>query len=109
MQNVQIVPINVTVEVTNKSGYIPASVAASVQTALDQYLHPDYWAWGETVYYNELISLIDQVDGVDRVVSLSMTDPDPDPNYTAVTDTVNLTFSYYGCLPTHVSSVTVSS
>lgn len=106
VNNATIVPLNVSVEVTNKSGYLASSVSTNVQTALNQYLHPDYWGWGSTIYYNELISLIDRVDGVDRVVSLAITDPSG--NYTTV-DGSNLDFDYYGCLPSHTTTVTVSS
>jgi hypothetical protein len=106
VNNATIVPLNLSVEVTTKSGYLASSVSTNVQTALNQYLHPDYWGWGSTIYYNELISLIDRVDGVDRVVSLSITDPSG--NYTTV-DGSNLDFDYYGCLPSHTTTVTVSS
>ena len=43
----------------------------NIVDALDTYLSPDTWEWGGTVYRNELIALIDQVAGVDRVVSLT--------------------------------------
>lgn len=106
VNNATVVPIDLAVEVTAKSGYVSSTVASNVQAALDAYLHPDYWAWGSTIYYNELISLVDQVAGVDRVVSVAISDPDG--RYTSVSGD-DLDFDYYGCLPSHTTTVTVSS
>lgn len=66
-----ITSVDVTVEVTAKAGFATADVQASVETAIEAYLDPQAWAWGDTVYRNELISLIDQVAGVDRVVDIT--------------------------------------
>lgn len=106
VNNATVVPINLAVTVTILSGNISSTVASNVQTALDAYLHPDYWAWGSTIYYNELISLIDRVSGVDRVVSLSITDPSGE--YTDANGD-DLDFLYLGCLPEHTTTVTVST
>jgi subtilisin family serine protease len=105
-KNATVVPINITVTVTISSGNLASAVSSNVQAALDAYLHPDYWAWGSTIYYNELISLIDRVTGVDRVVSLSIVDPDG--RYTSVNGD-DLDFDYFGCLPNHTTTVTVST
>lgn len=107
VNNATIVPLAIAVTVTISSGNIASTVSSNVQTALDAYLHPDYWAWGSSVYYNELISLIDRVSGVDRVVSLTITDPDG--RYTTGGGTSDLSFDYYGCLPDHTTTVTVTT
>ena len=106
VNNATIVPIEITVTVTISSGNLASAVASNVQAALDAYLHPDYWTWGSTIYYNELISLIDRVTGVDRVVSLTIVDPDG--RYTSANDN-DLDFDYLGCLPNHTTTVTVST
>lgn len=106
VNNATVVPVSLSVEVTPKSGYVSSTVASNIETALDAYLHPDYWEWGSTIYYNELIALVDRVDGVDRVVSVSISDPDG--RYTSVSGD-NLVFDYFGCLPEHTTTVTVST
>lgn len=62
--------IDVSATVVVARGYAAGDVTAAVQDALTKYLSADTFN-GEMVYYNELISLIDRVDGVDRVVSLT--------------------------------------
>lgn len=61
-------------------GYDPATAVSNVTTALQNYLSPKNWGvdpndvhhWIEspTVYYNEVVALISNVVGVDRVTSL---------------------------------------
>lgn len=55
---------------------IPGATFADVDDAVDAaiaaYLDPLAWTFGDTVYLNELISLIDQVPGVQRVVSVTL-------------------------------------
>lgn len=68
-----IVPVTVTATVKMASGYGQAAVSSNVSSALSSFLHPDYWPWGAAIYYNDIVSLIDQAIGVDRVVSLSIT------------------------------------
>lgn len=62
--------IDVTATVAVTRGRSASDVTAAVQDALAEYLSADTFN-GEMVYYNELVSLIDAVDGVDRVVSLT--------------------------------------
>lgn len=47
-------------------------VTDNVQAAVAAYLDPLKWTFGSTVYLNEMISLIDQVQGVDRVVTVTI-------------------------------------
>lgn len=64
--------VNVTATIRTKPAYVPATVAAAVQAALTAYLSPAVWSWSGTVRRNELISLIDQVEGVDYVATLTV-------------------------------------
>ena len=106
-KNAPVVAVTVTVTVVKETGYLSSDVQTNVEDALNAYLHPDYWDWSENIYYNELISLIDQVAGVKRVSSLTLTDPSSGTNFT-VLDTINLAFVKYGALPRVTATVTVS-
>lgn len=72
--------VDVDVEVTIKPGFDGATVRAQVKEAIEEYLSPATWgqtddgSWinADTVYLYELISLVDRVPGVDRVVSLKL-------------------------------------
>ena len=66
-----VTPVTVTVTIRPVAGSVAADVEAAVEAALTAYLDPDTWAWGGTVYRNELIALVDRVAGVDRVVDLT--------------------------------------
>jgi hypothetical protein len=72
------------VEVVLKTGYVLASVEAAIEAALEEYLtaydligddgrtiEGSGWEWGETLYANEIISLIDRVEGVKRVGAIT--------------------------------------
>jgi len=61
-----ITTVAVTTTVVAKPTYTSAAVIANVTAALSTYLSPDTWAWGSTVYRNELLALIDGVVGVER-------------------------------------------
>lgn len=63
--------VSVTVSVTAIQGADPAVTIDAVEAALTDYLSPGSWAGGDTVWCNELISLVDRVPGVDRVVTLA--------------------------------------
>lgn len=52
------------------------AVRARVDAALRRYLSPTEWGWSQTVYRNELIALVSNVEGVDRVVALTAPDVD---------------------------------
>lgn len=67
-----IVTVTVATTVVATAGADPASVEASVQEAVTAYLDPLAWQFGGTIYLNEMISLIDHVDGVDRVASVTL-------------------------------------
>jgi len=63
--------VNVTVQVVAVPGADPAVVELAVEEALTAYLSPSTWEWSSTVYRNELISLVDQVVGVQRVDTIT--------------------------------------
>lgn len=63
--------VPVTVTVLRLAGYTDAQVIANVTAALETWLDPATWPWSGTVHRNEIIPLIDGVDGVDRVVTLT--------------------------------------
>lgn len=72
------------VELKLEDGASPSDAAAAVTTAMQQFvtataiydtdgvtvLH-DAWGWGERLYINDLIALLDGVDGVDRVGTIT--------------------------------------
>jgi hypothetical protein len=99
----QIVPLTVDVVVTVQPSYAATMVVNSVTTALEQHLTPNYWSWGDAIYYNELVSLIDAVPGVARVDALAYgtvsTDDGGNLLATAPVDTLDLAFTHYGSLP----------
>lgn len=69
--NANVVNVDVSVTVIPQQGFTTSEVQSNVTTALDSYLNPDAWAWGTTVWRNEIISLVDQVVGVERVVNVT--------------------------------------
>jgi uncharacterized phage protein gp47/JayE len=106
--------INVVTTVTAVAGYTLADVQASVVSTIQSYLSPALWGqdptlfqsgtsqtWVETptVYYNEMVTVISNVTGVSRVVSLTinggtadvvMATPAALPHAGTITVTVNV-------------------
>lgn len=73
----ELASIDVSATVVAKDGVEVGAVGSLIVAALDNYLDPDAWDWSSThVRTNEIISLIDQVDGVDYVVSVSLAGSD---------------------------------
>jgi baseplate J-like protein len=78
--------IDVEVEVSAQAGYAAVTVKAAVEARLSEYLSPANWGnegregepppglWRNrtSVYFYELVSEVDRVAGVDRVVSLKL-------------------------------------
>jgi uncharacterized phage protein gp47/JayE len=64
--------VNVTAQVKMFAGQDSATVQALCLAALATYLSPSGWDWSSTVYRNELIALLSNVTGVDRVVSVTI-------------------------------------
>lgn len=76
-------PISVDTTVTAMEGYDHAALVLTVEAALADYLSPANWAGGDLtppvwrttatkVYYLELATLINNVEGVDRVTALTI-------------------------------------
>jgi hypothetical protein len=59
--------IDVEVVFVQKEGYDPSLVRDAVDARLREYLNPLSWEWGKDVRVYELVSVIDQVEGVDYV------------------------------------------
>jgi phage-related baseplate assembly protein len=99
-----IVPVQVSATVIASTGFAQQTIINNVNAALNTYLHPDYWSWSEFIYYNELISLIDRVSGVDRVDVLTITIPS---GAFLVGSGPNYRFNKKGSLPLVASTITV--
>jgi Baseplate J-like protein len=70
-----IVTVPVATTVVPIAGTVWATVQASVIASIQAYIDPIAWSerdGGPTIYLNEMISLIDQVSGVDRVVTVTL-------------------------------------
>jgi uncharacterized phage protein gp47/JayE len=66
-----ITDVTINVTVVPKAGYSTVQVQNAVVAALTAYLAPASWPWAGKVYRNELIALIDGVEGVERVDTLT--------------------------------------
>jgi len=73
VMSAELVEVHVDVDIVLKSGYNPSSVTLDVQSALKEYLDPNVWDWNlQRIRRNEIISIVDSVDGVDYVDSLTL-------------------------------------
>ena len=73
VMSAELAQIDVTASVVKKSGFAGADVSTAIETALKAYLNPNTWDWSTNIVRrNEVIALIDSVDGVDYVESLTM-------------------------------------
>jgi uncharacterized phage protein gp47/JayE len=71
--DVAIVTVTATIAVHLSSAADPEAVTQAAETAVIDYLDPLTWNYGTTLRRNELISLVDQVVGVDYVDSVTIT------------------------------------
>lgn len=105
VDNARVVPVEINVNVILASNNVAGSIVEnSIKEALDQYVHPDYWQWGDAVYKNEIIALVDRVAGVERVVSVTLTNAS---DYTEQ-DGDDIVFTYKGLLPLNSTSVDIT-
>jgi hypothetical protein len=75
IMNAAVVTVAVAATVVPVAGATWITVRDSVVAAIQAYLDPIAWAQrsgGTTIYHNEMVSLIDQVSGVERVVSVTV-------------------------------------
>lgn len=70
--DVTITNVNFATEVHLFDGYDEAITTQAVEDAIIAYVDPLTWSWGGIIRHNELVSLIDRVDGVDYVVSVTI-------------------------------------
>ena len=91
IHNAELIGIGITCEVYKTTSAASGTVNSVVQTALETYLDADAWSWERVVRVNEVISLLDNVAGVDYVkaVTLSL----PEESVVGAT-TANLTATY---------------
>jgi uncharacterized phage protein gp47/JayE len=64
--------IAVVASIRTAAGFTPATVAAAVIATIRNYINPLTWAPGAPLRHNEFVSVIDQVPGVDYVVSVTL-------------------------------------
>lgn len=70
--DVTITTVAITASITLASGFDETITVEGVEDALRAYVNPLTWAWGGIIRRNEIISLVDRVDGVDYVVDVSV-------------------------------------
>lgn len=70
--------VDVTVTVVRKAAYADQAVEDACVAALEAHLATVDWDWGDTVYRNDLIALLENVAGVDRVLAGHPTTPAAD-------------------------------
>lgn len=74
--DITITPVTMTVQVHLTDSSDPSATTAAVQEAIDNYIDPLTWSYGTKVRRNEIISLVDQVFGVDWVGTVTITGAD---------------------------------
>jgi hypothetical protein len=110
--------IDVTYNVKCLVGYSSAVVQANATAALQSYLSPTNWGkdpsitdasaatqtWVETpiVYYNKILNVLDQAQGVDRVMSMSMA------IHSSALGTVDINLPGHACL-TNVGTINATA
>ena len=91
IHNAELVGVGVTCEVYKHTAAASGTVNGDVQTAVEAYLDSDKWDWNRVVRVNEIISLLDNVTGVDYVKTVSLTLPE---ETVVAATTANLTSTY---------------
>jgi uncharacterized phage protein gp47/JayE len=70
--DIALVTVALTASVHIADGFDSATVLDGIEDALKAYVDPMSWAWGAIIRRNEIISLVDRVDGVDYVIDVSI-------------------------------------
>lgn len=78
--DVTIDTVDITTSVHLFDGFDSATTLQAVQDAITAYVDPLAWAWGGVIRHNEIVSLVDRVDGVDYVTAVSI-DGSPTDDY----------------------------
>lgn len=72
VMDVNVVTVPATSQIAVKAGFDKPATITAVQNAIIAYIDPLVWTWGATIRRNEVISLVDQVAGVDYVVDVTI-------------------------------------
>lgn len=70
--NALVVPIDVSIVFGLADGYSELDVRTAIDTAITDYLSPQYWDWSDTIRLNSIVTRVAQLDGVSYVDSVSM-------------------------------------
>lgn len=70
--DVTITTVAVTTSVHLFDGFDEATTLQAVEDAITAYIDPLAWVWGGVIRHNEIVSLVDRVDGVDYVTAVSI-------------------------------------
>lgn len=70
--DITVVTVPFTAQVHLLDGYDDAVTQDAVEDAIRSYVDPMAWQWGGVIRINEIISLIDRVDGVDYVGAVTI-------------------------------------
>lgn len=70
--DVTIVTVPLAVQFHLFAGFDSATVIQSIKDAINGYVDPLTWTWGGKIRLNEIISLVDRVDGVDYVMTTTI-------------------------------------
>lgn len=76
VHNAELVGVGVDLEVYKTAGSASGTITTAIQTALNTYLDSDVWGWDRVVRKNEIISLIDGVENVDYIKSITLSLPE---------------------------------
>ena len=89
--NAELLGVGVTCEVYKTTSAASGTVSGAVQTVLETYLDADAWDWERVVRVNEVISLLDNVTGVDYVKTVALSLPE---ETVVMASTANLSADY---------------
>jgi hypothetical protein len=99
-----LVPIGVYVVLVVNPGFNGSNVLGAVEGRISSFLSPNSWDWGDVIFYNDIVAIIEGVPGVDRVDELVIYSEDD--GATTLPGSLNLGFTRYGSLPIATVSVT---
>jgi uncharacterized phage protein gp47/JayE len=79
--DITITTVTMSIQIHLSDSSDPTATTAAVQAAVADYLDPLTWSSGTTVRRNEIIALVDRVEGVDWVGTVTITGADGSGNY----------------------------
>jgi hypothetical protein len=96
---------SIAVTIAVVSGYTPATVQASVATAIESYISPLGWDQGQTINPNKIVALIAVIPGVGYVSSVTLTIPTSPANVTLSSNVITIAKKAY--FPVGIATVSV--